>query len=45
MQEKYKVYKERLEQALALAEGKTAVAESPGEEKPPLDESGDTCHL
>ncbi|XP_020609801.1 ras association domain-containing protein 1-like isoform X1 [Orbicella faveolata] len=42
VEEKYRVYKERLEQALALLEGKTAVNSSPVEEKPPLDESSET---
>lgn len=45
MEEKYRVYKERLEQALALVEEKTAVNSSPVEEKPPMDESSETDHL
>ena len=42
VEEKYRVYKERLEQALALVEGKTAVCSSPVEEKPPSEESNET---
>lgn len=44
VEEKYRVYKERLEQALALVEGKPAVNSSPVEEKPPSEESIETSH-
>ena len=37
MEEKYRVYKERLEKALALAQGKTPAEESVGEEIPPTE--------
>lgn len=43
VEEKYRVYKERLEQAIALVEGKAAVNSSAAEEKPPLHDSSETC--
>ena len=37
VEEKYRVYKERLQKALALAQGKTPAEESIGEQRPPTD--------
>ena len=42
MEEKYRLYKERLEQALALVQPNQTVSD---EEKPPSDESGETARL
>ena len=37
VEEKYRVYKERLQKALALSQGKTPAEESIGEQRPPTD--------
>ena len=42
MEEKYRLYKERLEQALALVQPNQTIC---NEEKPPSDESGETARL
>ena len=42
VEEKYRLYKERLEQALALVQPNQTVCD---EEKPPSDESGETARL
>lgn len=39
VEEKYRLYKERLEQALALVQGKTPAEDSVVEQKPPMDNS------
>lgn len=43
VEEKYRVYKERLERALALVQGESP--EAPVEEKPPADESSETARF